>query len=1097
TKQIEVAVCLPVADLTNLTAPAAEPVDPGTIRPHRDTARPVDLSGDAVDPDAIRSHLDAARPVDLSGDAVGVLRAPSIWPHLNRAVVEQITTHQSTLVFCNSRRTAERLTSQINETWLEQQTGQTFDAGAHWPAEVTAQSGVALNVAQRLAMAHHGSISRLRRSEIEEQLKLGLLPAVVATSSLELGIDMGAVDLVLQVGAPPSVAAGLQRVGRAGHQVGAVSRGVIYPLFRGDLIPAAVTAQRMRQGLIEHIRMPVNPLDVLAQQIVAMLAMEDWTVADLRKLVCRATPYANLGERSFEAVLDMLSGRYPSAEFAELKPRLVWDRPAGRLTARPGAARLAVTSGGTIPDRGLYPVFLAGEATGSKRVGELDEEMVYESRVGDTITLGTTTWRITEITPHQVQVIPAPGLPGRLPFWHGDTPGRPAELGKAIGVFIRQANNWLDSAAAQPTETNHLANIGLNPWAENNLLNYLGEQRAATGVLPDDQTIIIERFRDELGDWRVVIHSVWGARVNAPWATILRERLSNQYGLDAQVMHSDDAIVLRLPETAEPNTDGATLELDLVVEPEQVTALVATALASSAHFAARFRQAAGRALLLPRRRPDRRQPLWQQRHRASQLLQIAAQYADFPIIHEAVRECLQDDYDVPALAELMQQIAQRQVRLVEVTTETASPFAQAAVFGYTMAFIYDGDAPLAERRAAALSLDPALLAELIGGNQANDLAQLLDPAVVLALDEELARRRPERHLRDLEDLADALRQIGPLHAEQIINAGGSPDWAEQLVSQRRVITVRLGGHQCWAAVEDAAALRDGLGVALPPGLPAAFSAPTTQPLPGLIKRYARNHGPFSAAQLAADWGLGVVVATRELTELVNAGQLTSGRLRPVEAGGGQAVEYCDPQLLTRLRRRSLAALRQQVEPVEQAVFGRFGPAWHQFGRLSGPDGVLTAIAQLAGAKLPASAIETLVLPSRVPDYSPSFLDQLITSGEVMWVGQGKGPGADGQIRLIVANTDDALLATADPLPGSLTEALLNLLAGGGAFRFDQLLAQINVDHQVSGSQLQTALWELAWAGWLTTDSFQPVRAVLSENRPAHKQPRAPAHRPLL
>ncbi|MDR1151758.1 MAG: DEAD/DEAH box helicase [Bifidobacteriaceae bacterium] len=1196
----------------------------GGARPVDDGGRPVEIvqppSHKTID---VRVRLPVpdltdlgGGEVDLTGDAFGPERVASIWPYVHDAVVDEIASHASTLVFANSRQGAERLTARINEEWTQRvearaarsepdgagrldqghgdraesdgeerenlggpDTGHTARAarsgragampphawdstygGLHGMAMPTGvgDAPIAATDPEVLARAHHGSMSRTQRTVIEEELKAGTLPAVVATSSLELGIDMGAIDLVIQVGSPPSVASGLQRVGRAGHQVGAVSRGLIYPTYRGDLVPAAVTAARMREGTIEALRVPANPLDVLAQQIVAAVAMDTWTVPDLARVVRRAAPYAGLGDRTLEAVLDMLAGRYPSADFGELRPRILWDRETGELTPRPGAARLAVVSGGTIPDRGQYTVFLAGsEEHGTKRVGELDEEMVYESRVGDTFTLGSSTWRIVDITPNAVMVLPAPGLPGRLPFWRGDGPGRPAELGEAIGRFVRKLAPHLDGATdSAPPTLEALTGIGLDAWSQDNMLAYLRDQREAAGVLPDDRTIVVERFTDELGDWRVAIHSPWGARVNGPWAAVLSARLRERYGLDAQVMHSDDGLMLRLPETAEEDVAGA---VDPLIDPDQVRELVTSSLSGSAHFAARFREAAARALLLPRRRPDKRQPLWQQRHRASQLLQVAAEYSDFPIIHEAVRECLQDDYDVPALTDLMRAVAERRVRVVEVTTPTASPFASALAFGYTAQFLYDGDAPLAERRAAALSLDPAMLAELLGGAGQSELADLLDPDVVLAVDAELARRTPDRPVRGPEDLADLLRALGPQSADQLLalpwagaprdrekaadggplptlslttgsaselvdlgatsspSAGGTdapdlpelsppdspvPGWADTLVAGRRAIKVRIGGVEQWAGIEDAGMLRDGLGIPLPTGIPAQFTEATSDPLGALTRRFARTHGPFTAGQVAQTFGLGIVVAGRELDQMVTAGRLTSGHLRPAAAGGTGQTDYCDPDILTRLRRRSLAVLRRHVEPVEQRVLGSFATRWHQFGALRGSDGVLQAVSQLAGAAVPASAIESLILPARVRDYAPAMLDELITAGEITWVGAGRAGGAravDGSIRLIPAGTDDALLAEAGPIDAPVDAALLDILRDGGGFLAADLRERLLARGIDTGEldEFREALWRLAWGGWITADSFAPVRATLSGGKTAHRATRHRATRPLM
>ncbi|HWM98191.1 MAG TPA: DEAD/DEAH box helicase, partial [Streptosporangiaceae bacterium] len=605
----------------------------------------------------------------------------SIWPHVEERVLDLIEQHKSTIVFANSRRLAERLCGRLNELAAERAAGgvrgggepphERGDPGGRppgpaLPAEMMAQAGTASGAPAEVARAHHGSVSRQERAEIEEALKAGRLPAVVATSSLELGIDMGAVDLVVQVEAPPSVASGLQRVGRAGHNVGDVSRGIIFPKYQGDLVQSAVVAERMRSGQIEELKIPHNPLDVLAQQIVAMTAVDDWVVDELEQTVRKAAPFGGLTRPVLEAVLDMLAGRYPSEEFAGLRPRIVWDRVAGTIRARPGAQRLAVTSGGTIPDRGLFGVFLASDTSRQpRRVGELDEEMVYESRVGDVFVLGASSWRIEDITPDRVLVTPAPGQPGKLPFWHGDTPGRPAELGRAIGAAVREL-----SAAGEQEATAKLERAGLDELAARNLIRYLGEQRTATGHVPDDRTLVVERFRDELGDWRVVLHSPYGDRVHAPWALAIAARLRERYGgMDVQALHTDDGIIIRVPDSDEPPPTGIAL-----LDPDDVGDLITAEVGASALFASRFRECASRALLLPRRNPGRRTPLWQQRQRSAQLLEVASRYPAFPIVLETVREVLRDVFDVPALTALMRDIAARKVRVVEVETQTPSPF---------------------------------------------------------------------------------------------------------------------------------------------------------------------------------------------------------------------------------------------------------------------------------------------------------------------------------------------------------------------------------------------------------------------------------------
>lgn len=1028
---------------------------------------------------------------------------PSIWPHVEERIADLVQAHRSTIVFANSRRLAERLCNRLNEIAYERATGEPAPEGAP-PAEIMAQSGAAKGAPPLLARAHHGSVSKEQRAQVEEDLKAGRLPAVVATSSLELGIDMGAVDLVVQVESPPSVASGLQRVGRAGHQVGAVSTGVVFPKYRGDLVQAAVVTERMRSGAIESLRIPANPLDVLAQQLVAMVSLDTWQVDDLLAVARRAAPFASLPESAFTGVLDMLAGRYPSDAFAELRPRVVWDRIAGTVTGRPGAQRLAVTSGGTIPDRGLFGVFLAGAdpKRGGGRVGELDEEMVYESRVGDVFTLGTSSWRIEDITRDRVLVSPAPGVPGRLPFWKGDQLGRPLELGRAVGAFLRELG-----ALGEDDARLRLASAGLDAWAADNVLAYLREQREACGHVPDDRTILVERFRDELGDWRVVVHSPFGAQVHAPWALALGARLSERYGMDAQVMHADDGIVLRLPDAdlmdldmgldlldhepvgpgpradAEYDADKAPVgAADTVFDKDEVARVVTDQVGGSALFASRFRECAARALLLPRRNPGKRTPLWQQRQRASQLLQVASEFGSFPIVLEAVRECLQDVFDVPGLTELMGDIEARRVRLVEVTTTEPSPFARSLLFGYVAQFLYEGDSPLAERRAAALSLDARLLAELLG--QA-ELRELLDPEVLAELERELQWLTEERRIKDPEGVADLLRVLGPLTGAELAARGAEEGWARELARSRRAIEVRIGGTEHWAAIEDAGRLRDALGTALPVGVPEAFTEPVKDPLGDLLARYARTHGPFTSSQVAARFGLGGAVTDGALQRLAATGRVVQGEFHP--SGIGQ--EWCDATVLRRLRRRSLAALRHELEPVPPAALATFLPQWQHLGGsgLRGIDGLARAVEQLQGAPVPASALERLVLPSRVRDYSPAMLDELTTTGEVVWAGAGSLPGKDGWVSLYLADAAPLLLPPPHPLElTALHESVLTALAGGYGLFFRQIADQVRITTHPDATdpQLADALWDLAWSGRLTNDTLAPLRALLGSGRTA-------------
>jgi ATP-dependent helicase Lhr and Lhr-like helicase len=1034
------------------------------------------------------TRLDEAEPDQDELD--GPRQRPSIWPAVEQRVYELITQHRSTIVFANSRRLAERLCARLNEIATAAD-GAVAAPPDRIPAEVMAQSGAASGATPVVARAHHGSVSKEERKAIEEALKSGRLPAVVATSSLELGIDMGAVDLVVQIEAPPSVAAGLQRVGRAGHHVGAVSRGVVFPKHRGDLLSCAVVAQRMHHGLIEEMRYPRNPLDVLAQQIVAMVAMDPWRVGDLAVLVRRAAPFAELPTSALQATLDMLSGRYPSTAFAELRPRIVWDRAGDLLTGQRGAQHLAVTSGGTIPDRGLFGVFLASTAGESQsrrgaRVGELDEEMVYESRVGDVFLLGSTSWRIEEITPDRVLVTPAPGAAARMPFWKGDQPGRPVELGRAIGGKLREIAKHGPEKAGQD-----LTDGGLDAWAVGNLMSYVDEQQQATRHLPDDRTVLVERFRDELGDWRLAVHCLLGAKVNGAWALAIGRRLTERYGVDAQVLPSDDGIVVRLPDAIDSTGVDAAPGADLVVfDPDEIAQLVEESIGGSAMFAARFRECAARSLLLPRRDPRRRQPLWQQRQRAAQLLDVARDFADFPVTLEAARECLQDVLDVPGLVGLMRDVSARRVRLVEVETPRPSPFARSLLFGYVGAFVYGGDVPLAERRAAALALDSTLLGELLGRVELRDL---LDPAVVVETERRLQWLDGSKTLRDPEDAVELVRVLGDLSTVEAMARGAQAAWLTELTRARRLVPVRIAGEERLIVIEDAGRVRDGLGVALPVGLAHAFLEPVPDPISDLVARYAKTHGPFTATACAARFGLGVFVVEQALKRLAATGRVTAGEFTPTTvAGAAIGTEWCDTEVLRLLRRRSLAALRREIEPVPPATLAAFLPKWQQVGGNSrGVEAVAAALEQLQGTAIPASAWERLVLPARVADYSPAYLDELCAAGELLWAGGGSIPGNDGWITFAWAESAPLLLPPPDPdfAAGPVHERILAALDGPQALFFRQLAEQL----EDSEGELAPALWDLVWAGLVANDTLAPVRAMLAGGGGAHK-PRAAAPR---
>ena len=992
----------------------------------------------------VEDMSELGQPTDdlRSGPAAAGPARTSIWPSIHPELLELIRSHTSTLVFVNARRMAERLAAALNEL-----------AG------------------EDLVRAHHGSIAREQRLEIEDRLKRGTLRGLVATSSLELGIDMGAVDLVIQVESPGSVARGLQRIGRAGHRVGEPSRGTVFPKYRGDLLEATVVVKRMLEGAIEETRYPRNPLDVLAQQIVAMCAMDAWTVDELGALVRRSANFAELSEDVLRAVLDLLAGKYPSDAFAELRPRIVWDRRTDTLRAREGAGRVAIANAGTIPDRGLFGVFTSD----GRRVGELDEEMVYESRRGEVFALGASSWRIEDITFDRVLVTPAPGEPGKMPFWKGDKPGRPLELGRALGAVTREVAALPERRAVSTLRTG----FGLDELAARNLVMYLEEQREAAGAIPDDRTIVVERFRDELGDWRVCVLSPFGSRVHTPWAMAIQARLSERLSADVQALWSDDGIVIRLPESVE----RIPLE-DLRFEPEEIEELVVAQLPGTALFTSVFREAAARALLLPRRRPGSRTPLWQQRQRGADLLQVALGYPDFPLLLEATRECVRDVFDLPGLREVLSDIRARKVRLVAVDTDRASPFAQSLLFRWIAVYMYEDDAPVAERRAAALSLDRDLLRELLG---AEDLRELIDPAALGDLELELQSLAEGRRARGADDLHDLLRRLGDLTSRELA-ARSERDpgpWLEQLRQEHRVIRVRVAGEERVAAIEDAGRLRDGLGVSLPKGIPAAFAESAAEPLEGLVWRYARTHGPFHPADVATRLGAPLERVVAALGVLEAQGRVVRGEFRP----GGMEREWCEVDVLRALRRRSLAALRREVEPVTAPALARFLPAWQGVLRpRTGPDALVDAIEQLQGAAIPASILETDVLPSRVRGYRPADLDALCASGDVVWIGAGGIGADDGRVALYFRDGLRTLAPiAAGPAPeGELHRAIRDHLADRGASFWPDLVTACGTgDERVV---LQT-LWELIWAGEVTNDTLAPLRAVLG------RRPRAPRGKP--
>ena len=1063
-KEMDLQIVVPVSDMADLGGISDNSAASSASRPGAGVGRtPEPPAGITSGVGGVELPGPAAGP-QMPGDAPS---RNSIWPAIYPELLKLVGEHTSTIIFVNNRRGSERLAKRLNEMNAENlyeaelaEAGESSEpepeqeAGVPGPPE--ARPPVPLDRYPEIARAHHGSLAREERQIVEELLKSGQLPCLVATSSLELGIDMGAVDLVIQVESPKSVARGIQRIGRAGHDLGAVSKGRIFPKFRSDLLECAVVAKRMRSGEIEETVIPRNPLDVLAQQIVAMVADEEWSVDEIEQLVTAAEPYTELSREQLENVLDMLDGRYPSERFAELRPRLVWDRTGGTVRGRKGARQLAVTNAGTIPDRGLFGVHLPD----GRRVGELDEEMVYEARAGQVFLLGASSWRIEEITRDRVIVTPAPGVPGAVPFWRGEGIGRPVELGRAIGEFSREAVN------AEPADL--ARDYDLDDLAAENLVAYLREQQAATRVVPSDQTIVVERFRDEIGDWRLCVLSPFGGRVHAAWALALASRIRDEFELEADAIWSDDGIIVHLPDADEaPSPDIVLLEAD------EIEDLVVAELSGSALFGSRFREAAGRSLLIPRAYPGKRTPLWQQRLKAQSLLEVAKDFPRFPVTLETYREVLRDVLDLPALAEILRDLKSRRISLVEVETQTASPFASSLLFDYVATYMYEGDTPNAERRAAALALDRDLLRELLGQEELRDL---IDPVALADVEDSLQHRVDQAKAIDRDQLQQILRRLGDLTTaeceERVADGYSGQSMLGKLEAERRIVSVRIAGEERWIAAEDGALYRDALGVPVPSGLPDAFLEKVEEPMAVLMRRYARTHVPFPTAQAQHRFGID---PTPALKGLEAKGELIRGELLP----GGSEREWCNPDVLRRLRRASLAVLRKEVEAADTSELARFLVSWQNVDAYrpagAGPDRLREALVPLQGVALTPEVWERDVLPRRLGAYSPAWLDQLSTGGEIVWIGAG-AVGRTGRVAFYFR--EDVRVAGPPPSnakldrpEGEIHDAIREQLTERPCFWVD-LVADLKWGRE----ELHSALWDLAWAGEVTNDAVAPLRS---------------------
>ncbi|HEX6533255.1 MAG TPA: DEAD/DEAH box helicase [Gemmatimonadaceae bacterium] len=1012
-----------------------------------------------------RMELSVVSPVPDLGDVGG-----SVWPAVAELVLGHIRRARTTLVFVNNRAQAERIAARVN-----------------------ALAG------EELARPYHGSLARERRLALERALKAGELPALVTTSSLELGIDIGSVDLVLQLQSPKRVSAALQRVGRAGHSLGEASRGVLVPTHRDDLVESAAIVGAMREGDVEPTRVPQNTLDVLAQVLVAMASVEDWTSAAMLRLVRGAYPYHRLARAAFDEVLGMLSGKYASDLAAELEPRLTWDRIGDRVSGSRASRLVATISGGTIPDRGLYTVNLPDRT----RLGELDEEFVHESRVGDVFQLGSATWRIGAIEHDRVVVTPAPGAPARMPFWHGEFSTRSPELSRRVGALRRElARAGADDVAIDAELAERYA---CDPAAARSLREYVAEQRAATGIVPDDRTILIEHFRDEMGAVRVIVHSVFGGRVNAPWGMALAQRVRETLGrgdeargADVQVLATDDGIMLRLPDLGAPPPVHALLGLSA----DEAERRVVDEVGATSLFGARFRMSAARALLLPRGSPRRRMPLWLQRLKAGDLLEVVRRFPSFPILVETYREVLRDAFDLESLREVLDAIAAGRVTVRTVETPQASPFAASLQFGFVMDWMYADDTPRAERRAALLSVDRTLLGEVMGEEESDD-----DTAHALA--ELLAERRgtaPGRRARSADELAHLLDRAGDLSVEELRERvaepearGSAVDPLEELLASARAVAIPFatpGGVE-WRVVlaesyptyaaafgaERVARVRVGRALeerAAGDVLPAALATPVLEPRAArreILARFLALAGPITVSEVRARYGWGARWIEARLTEWERTGRLVCARFRR----GVTATEWCSRRIAERARRRALAALRRQIQPVELPAFASFLQHWQHVDpreRLDGPDGLEIVLHQLAGAPRPAEGWERDYLPARLGSYDPGWLSRLGASGQVMWAGDARADASGalvlaavrffprGEGALWLPEMVDAPLGDAAVLVRETLERM------GASF-----VADLQASTGLAMLPVRDALRELVAAGIVTNDTVEAMREV--------------------
>ena len=999
-------------------------------------------------------HISVESPVADLGNVGG-----SIWPAIAPLVLQHIRSSRTTLVFVNNRAQSEKVAARVNALAEEE-----------------------------VALPYHGSLARERRFALEERLKAGSIRALVTTSSLELGIDIGSVDLVIQLQSPKRVASGLQRIGRSGHSIGIPSRGILIPTFRDDAVEIAAIVAAMRAGEVEPTHVVQNALDVLAQVVVAAVSVDDWRSDELFDLVRRAYPYHQLTRGAFDEVLAMLSGKYPSDIAAELEPRITWDRVSDRLIGTRAARMTAVISGGTIPDRGLYTVNLPDRT----RLGELDEEFVHESRMGDVFQLGSSTWRIAAIEHDRVVVTPAPGTPARMPFWHGEYMARSLMLSHRVGALRRQL-------ASAPSEEELRDQYGCDAATANSLIKYIAAQRAATGIVPDDRNIVIEQFRDETGAVRIVIHAAFGGRINAPWGMALAQRVREAIGnADLQVQTTDDGIMLRLPDLGISAPIQSLLGLT-GLEAEQ---LVMEEVGSTSLFGARFRMNAARALLLPRGNPRRRMPLWLQRLKSLDLLQTVRQFPSFPILVETYREVLQEAFDMQGLKETLAEIGAGNIRIHSVQTDIPSPFAASLQFGFVMDWLYGDDTPRAEQRAALLSLDRAMLDEVMGGEGSDDIT-------LEAIEQTLAERRgtaPGRRARTSDELAHLLDRAGDLSGEDVrariasTDEGVRGDPFQELLLANRTIAIQLGaeGRKEWRFIltETYPRYISAFGVEVLARVRATgelVERPATDAIPDVLRnpainpsvarreilaRFLTQSGPVTVAEIHDRYGWEQRWIESRLAEWERTGKLVRGKFRREL----KDTEWCSRKIVEIGRRRALASLRKQIEAVELPHFAAFMQRWQHVDerdRLDGEPGTATALRQLYGVARPPVAWDRDYLRSRVRGYDPTWLSLFSASGEPVWAGEGKYDPESGAIPLARVRFFER--GTGATWMGEEPEAVLSAeatavrdtIAKEGA----SFIRDIQAITGLTMLSVREAIRELVAWGLITNDTVEALREI--------------------